>query len=581
MLQKVLVANRGEIAVRIFRTCAELGIATVAVFSDPDAGALHVRLADEAIALPGSSADKTYLDAGLIVAAALSAGADAVHPGYGFLSEDADFADRVGAAGLTYVGPPSGVVAALGDKVSARALAVAAGVPVLPAVATGIAGDLLDAPAVTELGGQYGWPVLVKAAHGGGGRGMRRVAGPSEVAAALAGAGSEAQAAFGDGTVYAERFLTAPRHIEVQLLADSHGRVAALGDRDCSVQRRHQKLVEEAPAPGLDHDLRTALADAAVRLARSAGYRGAGTVEFLVQDGQFHFLEMNTRIQVEHPVTEAVLGIDLVREQLLIAGGAALTPPDGQPRGHAIECRIVAEDPTRDFLPVPGRLDVLRVPLLPGVRLDSGYEAGDVVPPDYDGLVAKLVVWGPDRDSALRRARAALAGITVAGIPTTLSAAAAVLAHPDFAAGGVSTGWFADVIAPELSVDAAASDEGGAWINGRFHRIPAAPTVSSDRVSRRSLQPAVTRRPGTAAGDGRLVTSPMQGTVLTVETEVGEEVAPGRVVARIEAMKMENAVQATVAGVVEAIRVQPGQSVAAGDVLLVVAPGEPTSEGSR
>lgn len=569
MLTRVLVANRGEIAVRIVRACAELGIASVAVHSDPDAGALHVRLADEAVALPGRAAADTYLDADALLAAAARTGADAVHPGYGFLAEDAAFAAAVGQAGLAYVGPTADAVAAMGDKVSARALAVAAGVPVLPAAEE----DDLDADRVIALGRAHGWPVVVKAARGGGGRGMRVVTGPGEVADALTAARSEARSAFGDGTVYAEKYLARPRHVEVQVLADHHCAVVWLGDRDCSVQRRHQKLVEEAPAPGLDDGLRAAMGEAAVALARKVGYRGAGTVEFLVDSGRFHFLEMNTRIQVEHPVTEAVLGVDLVREQLLIAGGAPLSVTESgpAPRGHAVECRIVAED--GNLLPAAGILRALHVPSLPGVRLDSGYEAGDTVPPDYDGLVAKLVVWGPTRGVALHRARAALAGTLVEGVPTTVPAAAAVLAHPDFVAGGVPTGWFEQELRPHLP-SAPEPPEQGAWICGRFHRIPApGPDTAAPR---RAARPATERRrTGAAAGDRRVL-SPMQGTVVAVDVAAGGAVTAGAVVVRVEAMKMENPVRAAVDGTVETVCVRVGQIVAAGEPLLVLAPQEPS-----
>jgi acetyl-CoA/propionyl-CoA carboxylase biotin carboxyl carrier protein len=436
MLTTVLVANRGEIAARIVRTCAELGIRSVAVFSDADAKALQVRLADDAVRLPGVTARETYLDADRILAAAASSGVDAVHPGYGFLSESPSFAAAVESAGLTFVGPSAEVIEALGDKVSARELATAEGVPVIPGI--DLAGDEVEC--LRRFGDDHGWPLLIKPTRGGGGVGMRAVTSRHDLAAAVEATRAEAYTAFGDRGVYAERYLTSPRHIEVQVLGDRHGRIVALGDRDCSVQRRHQKLVEEAPALGLDAALRDGLVDASRRLARRVGYVGAGTVEFLVQDGTFYFLEMNTRIQVEHTVTEAVFGVDLVREQLLVAGGEPLSiGGDPEPRGHAIECRINGEDPARGFLPAPGTVERLTVPWRHGVRLDTGYEAGDEVPAHYDSLLAKLIVWGPTREIALRRVRGVLADVEIGGIASTLPALSAIVGHPDFVAGGVST----------------------------------------------------------------------------------------------------------------------------------------------
>ncbi|MEQ3552658.1 biotin carboxylase N-terminal domain-containing protein [Pseudonocardia nematodicida] len=573
MLTKLLVANRGEIAVRVLRACAEQGIESVAVHTAPDAGAMHVRLADEAVPV----AD--YLDRDALLDAALRFGADAVHPGYGFLAEDAAFARAVGAAGLVFVGPPAEAVAAMGDKVVARELASAAGVPVLPAVTTS------DPEAVRALGAEHGWPVLIKAAHGGGGRGMRLARGQAEVGTALTAATAEARSAFGDGTVYAERYLAGPRHVEVQVLADAHGTVAVLGDRDCSVQRRHQKLVEEAPAPDLADGMRAAMAAAACRLAGAVGYRGAGTVEFLVEGDSFYFLEMNTRIQVEHPVTELVFGVDLVHEQLRIAAGARLGPLPSLPRGHAVECRIVAEDPSNGFLPVAGQVRELTVPWAPGIRFDTGYEPGDTVPPQYDGLIAKLVAWGPSRSAALHRARTALAAVVVTGVPTTAPAAAAVLAHPGFTSGPVTTGWFEDVVAPTLAEEpepaGAAREAGGAWIAGRFHRVPQQPRpgVEPGRLRDPAPQRGARSGPGrgraaprtAGTGDGRLISSAMQGVVSGIEVAVGERVTAGRIVARVEAMKLENPVHAATEGVVEAVCVRLGQAVAAGEILLVLA----------
>jgi acetyl-CoA/propionyl-CoA carboxylase, biotin carboxylase, biotin carboxyl carrier protein len=580
MLTKVLVANRGEIAARVVRTCAELGIASVAVHSDPDEKALHVRLADEAVRLPGAVPVETYLDAERLVAAAVERGADAVHPGYGFLSESARFAELVERAGLTFVGPPPAAIAALGDKVSARVLAAAAGVPVVP----GVDGEL-DAARLRNLGETHGWPVVVKAARGGGGRGMRVVDRPGDAEVMLASARAEASAAFGDDTVYAERYLQRPRHIEIQVFADAHGNAVWLGERDCSVQRRHQKLIEEAPAPGISASLRQEMGEAAVRLARHVGYRGAGTVEFLVEDGRFHFLEMNTRIQVEHPVTEAVLGLDLVREQLLVAGGAHLSwsASGPAPRGHAVECRLNAEDPRRDFVPVPGPLRALRIPWIPGVRLDSGYEAGDEIPPHYDSLIAKLIVWGPTREIALHRTRDVLAGAAIDGPPTTAAAAAAVLGHPDYVAGGVSTQWFEQVVAPTLnapSQPAAAARPGpepgdeGVWIAGRFHRVPRPPQRrrTAPDARRRTPSSANTRDRSRVPSAERELTSPMQGTVTSVTVIEGDAVTVGQVVATVEAMKMEHQIRAVGDGVVASVYAHEGQIVAAGTALVVLAP---------
>jgi acetyl-CoA/propionyl-CoA carboxylase biotin carboxyl carrier protein len=574
MLTTVLVANRGEIAARIVRTCAELGIRSVAVYSDADAKSLHVRLADDAVRLPGVTARETYLDAERIVAAAMSSGADAVHPGYGFLSENASFAAAVESAGLTFVGPSAEVIATLGDKVSARASATAEGVPVVPGIDLGDG----DPGGLRRFGGEHGWPVLIKPARGGGGVGMRVVAAPHdvatgvEIAAALEAARAEAGAAFGDRTVYAERYLSSARHIEVQVVGDRHGRLVALGDRDCSVQRRHQKLVEEAPAPGLDAALREAMADAALRVARRVGYVGAGTVEFLVQDGAFYFLEMNTRIQVEHPVTEAVLGVDLLREQLLVAGGEPLSiDAESAPRGHAIESRINAEDPARGFLPAPGTLERLSMPWRPG---------------HYDSLLAKLIVWGPTREIALHRLREVLGGTVVEGIASTLPALCVVAAHRDFAAGGVSTRWFEQVVSPTLRTAPTPAPEAeaapGVWIAGRFHRLPAAARTGAPgaRIRPRSSRLGTSLTTAEPPAGAHQVLSPMRATVTAIAVEPGEGVSAGQVLGAVEAMKMEHPLTSLTAGRVVAVHVTVGQLVSAGDVLLVVEPEGATDAGS-
>ena len=449
----VLVANRGEIAVRIVRACHELGIRAVAVYSDADADALHVRLADEAHRLGPAPARESYLDVEALLGAARAAGADAVHPGYGLLSEDAGFARAVVAAGLRFVGPPAEVIARMGDKVAAREVALACDVPVPPG--TGVL-DVSDAAAVAAAAERIGFPLLVKASHGGGGRGMRVVEDPTGLADALAAAGREAAAAFGRAEVHLERYLSRPRHIEVQVLADAHGGVLALGDRDCSTQRRHQKLLEEAPAPGLPDELRGAITEAALRITRQVGYVGAGTVEFLLTrgaDAGYHFLEMNTRLQVEHGVSELVTGVDLVAEQLRVAGGAPLsfTAGDVVVRGHAIEARIAAEDPAAGFRPGPGRIAALALPTGPGIRVDTGVESGDSVAAEYDSMFAKVLAHGPDRESARRRLVAALDELRIEGVTSTAPYLRAVLDSPGFAAathdtGSVARDWDPDVL---------------------------------------------------------------------------------------------------------------------------------------
>jgi len=424
--------------VRVIRACREIGILTVAVFSEADRDALHVRLADEAYPIGPAPAGQSYLVIDRLVAVARASGADAVHPGYGFLAENADFAAACRAAGLTFVGPPEGAIRAMGDKTAARRAADACGVPTVPGTREPLGSDEEAARVARELG----YPVMLKAALGGGGRGMRLVSGPGELAAALRLARSEARSSFGDASVYLERAIAEPRHVEIQIVADAHGRVVHLGERECSIQRRHQKLIEEAPSPAVDAELRQRMGEAACRLVASVGYQNAGTVEFLLDaERRFYFLEVNTRLQVEHPVTELVTGIDLVHEQLRLAAGEPLGygQDDVRVRGAAIECRISAEDPDAQFRPSPGRIAAWRPAAGPWVRVDAGVYEGAEVPIYYDPLMAKLIVWGRDRDEAIRRMTRALAEFGVAGVRTTLPFHAAVMRHPDFVAGRLST----------------------------------------------------------------------------------------------------------------------------------------------
>jgi acetyl-CoA/propionyl-CoA carboxylase, biotin carboxylase, biotin carboxyl carrier protein len=607
VLNKVLIANRGEIAVRVIRACQELGIETVAVYSDLDRDALHARLADEAYALEGQTAAETYLDTDAILDVIERSGADAVHPGYGFFSENTDFARAITAKGVTFVGPPPEAIEVMGDKVSSRKAAEAAGVAGVP----GTTEFLESADEVVAFGDEHGWPVAIKAAFGGGGRGMRVVQSADDAAAALESAQSEALKGFGRAECYVERYLTWPRHVEMQIVADTHGNCVWVAERDCSAQRRNQKLIEESPAPAFPDDVRRAMGEAAVKVAKACGYVNAGTVEFLYQDGEFYFLEMNTRLQVEHPVTEMVSGIDLVAEQLRVAAGEPLsfTQDDVELRGHSIECRINAEDPAGGaFLPSPGRITTLVPPQGFGTRWDGGYEAGDEVSQFYDNLVGKLIVWGHDRDTAIRRMQRALREMQIEGIATTIPADLAILGHADFQDGTHSTRWVEETL--DLSgIGAAAGgpgvvgagaggaggvaggDDAGAEakvrrdvdveVNGKRFSVrvwvpesAVAPVASPGTTSPRSA--ARPRRAGGGPGGGvgpagsGAITVPMQGTIVKVLVTEGEAVEVGQSVCVLEAMKMENNIAADVAGTVKEIRVGPGDSVGAGDVVVVI-----------
>jgi len=579
---KVLVANRGEVAVRVMRTCAELGVATVAVYSEADRDALHVRVAGEARALGGLTAAESYLDIDAVVAAAQASGAEAVHPGYGFLSESADFARAVARAGLVFIGPPPEAMETMGDKLSARRAAAAAGVAPVPG------GDrpVTTTEEVVAFGEEHGWPVAVKAAHGGGGRGLKVLTGPAGAAGAIESARREAMASFGRGELYVERYLDWPRHVEVQIMADTHGQVVWVGERDCSVQRRHQKLVEECPAPALGDGLRDRMGAAAVQVARGCGYTGAGTVEMLLQDGEFWFLEMNTRLQVEHPVTEVVYGLDLVAEQLRVAAGRPLsfTQDDLSPRGHAIECRINAEDPAGGrFSPSPGRIASLEAPGGPFCRFDTGYASGDEVSQYYDNLIAKVIVWGRDRDEARRRMLRALDELVVEGVATTVPAHRLVLTDPAFVGSTHAAPWLErhlDLSGLEAPPPPAPPDGGEARVrrdvdvevDGRRFRVALWVPDTGEAPVARPGRP----RPGGAAAagagaEGGQVRVPMQGTIVSVEVAVGDTVEAGQTICVLEAMKMENHIVAGQAGTVADIPVAPGQAVGAGDIVAVIA----------
>ena len=575
MFTKVLIANRGEIAVRVVRACRDLGIATVAVYSELDHDALHVRLADEAYALGGKTAAESYLDTDAILDAIGRSGADAVHPGYGFFSENADFARSITERGVTFIGPPPEAIEVMGDKISARIAAEQVGVLGVPGT-----NDLITDPdQVRAFGTEHGYPIAIKAAYGGGGRGMKVVADEASISESIDSARRESTAYFGRDEIYMERYLASPRHVEVQVLADAHGNAVYLGDRDCSAQRRHQKLIEEAPAPGLSNDLRQAMGEAALKVALGCGYTNAGTVEFLVEGNDYFYLEMNTRLQVEHPVTELVTGIDLVEQQLRMAAGETLAFTQDQVgiSGHAIEVRINAEDPAEGaFLPSPGRIDRLKVPDGYGIRFDAGYEAGDEVSQFYDNLIGKLVVWGHDRDTAIRRTLRALDETVVEGVATTISADQAILEHPDFRAATHSTKWVEDTLDLTGVRDSSrASDDGeptvrrdlGVEVAGRRFSVSMwVPNQAAAVARRRSSRSG----DGGGSGDGN-VTVPMQGTIVKVLVAVGDTVEAGDTVCVLEAMKMENNITAETAGSVAEGRVAPGDSVGSGDIVAVIA----------
>jgi acetyl-CoA/propionyl-CoA carboxylase biotin carboxyl carrier protein len=591
VLSKILIANRGEIAVRVIRACRELGITSVAVYSDLDRDSLHVRLADEAYALGGRTAAESYLDTAKILDIIERSGADGVHPGYGFFSENTDFARAITARGVAFIGPPPEAIEVMGDKVSSRIAAQEAGVAGVPGTT-----EFLTSPdEVVAFGDEHGWPVAIKAAFGGGGRGMRVVASAADAAAALESAQSEALKGFGRSECYVERYLTWPRHIEMQVFADTHGNAVWLGERDCSSQRRHQKLIEESPAPEFPDEVRQAMGEAAVRVTRACGYVNAGTVEFLYQEGEFYFLEMNTRLQVEHPVTEWVTGRDLVAEQIRVASGEPLSfsQDDIERRGHAIEVRINAEDPAGGrFLPAPGPITRMRVPSGYGVRWDGGYEAGDEVSQFYDNLVGKLVCWGADRDTAIARTLRALAEFEIGSIATTIPADIAILRHPDFVAARHSTKWVEDTLdlsgvaaptAPAVATDGETPEpkvrrDVDVEVNGRRFGVTVwvpesqvgAVVAGAAPGAKVATRPRRSSSASSAALGSGTVTVPMQGTIVKVLVNVGDTVEEGQTVCVLEAMKMENNIAADKAGTVTEVKVEAGQSVGSGDVVVTI-----------
>ncbi|MDQ6783449.1 MAG: carbamoyl phosphate synthase [Actinomycetota bacterium] len=583
VLTKVLIANRGEIAVRVIRTCQEVGVSTVAVYSDLDRDALHVRMADEAYALGGQTAAESYLNTEKILEIIATSGADGVHPGYGFFSENAEFARAVTDAGVTWIGPPPSAIEVMGDKISSRKAAQAADVEGVPGT-TEVIGS---AEEVVSFGEEFGWPVAIKAAYGGGGRGMRVVQRAVDAADALESAQREAQSSFGRSESYLERYLTWPRHVEVQVFLDSHGDGVYLGTRDCSAQRRHQKLIEEAPAPNIADATLEAMGEAAIKVAKACGYVNAGTVEFIYQDGHFFFLEMNTRLQVEHPVTEQVAGMDLVALQLRIAAGESLgvAQDDVTITGHAFEVRINAEDPAGGkFLPSPGPLTHFLRPDGYGVRTDAGYAAGDVISQHYDNLIAKVIVWGDDRETARRRMIRALKETVVEGVATTIPADLAILEHPDFVAVEHSTNWVEEtldlsaVAASKPSVNPEGAEERVARdidveVNGRRYGVRLWVPESAGVAGGGPAKAKHKRRSGgggEGAASGGEVGVPMQGTIVKVLVSVGDAVEVGQAVAVLEAMKMENNIVAEVAGEVAEVKVSAGDAVGAGDVVVVI-----------
>lgn len=588
VFKKILVANRGEIAVRVIRTAKEMGIATVAVYSELDREALHVRLADEAYALGGQTAAESYLNTDAILNALTLSGADALHPGYGFYSENTDFARAIGEIGVTFIGPPPEAIEVMGDKISSRIAATKAGVEGVPGTV-----EVIKSPdEVIAFGEEFGWPVAIKAAYGGGGRGMRVVNSPQEAAQALESAQREAEKAFGRSESYIERYLTWPRHIEMQIFCDNFGNAIWLGERDCSCQRRHQKLIEESPAPNFDDSVRQRMGEAAIKVARACGYRNAGTVEFLFQDGEFYFLEMNTRLQVEHPVTEAITSLDLVELQIRIAAGEPLGITQDQIKrsGHAIEIRINAEDPSGGkFLPSPGTITKFTAPNGFATRLDAGYIQGDTVSQFYDNLVGKVIVWGKDRESARRRMVRALEEIQIEGILTTIPAQQILLEKADFINATHSTKWVEGVeelkslkVARPTSTDDqgnevvardVTAEVNGKRINVRLYLPEIATSVTSAPLApgrKGAASPRSRSHAHGATGGSGKISVPMQGTIVKVSVNVGDKVDAGDTVCILEAMKMENAILADKAGEVTEVKVKPGDTVGTGDIVVVI-----------
>jgi acetyl-CoA/propionyl-CoA carboxylase, biotin carboxylase, biotin carboxyl carrier protein len=586
-VRKVLIANRGEIAVRIARACRDAGLASVAVYGEADLDALHVTMADEAYALGGLTAADSYLDIGKILQAAAASGADAVHPGYGFLAENADFARAVVGAGLIWIGPPPEAIEALGDKVRARHIAKQVGAPLV----AGTEGPVSGADEAVAFAAEYGLPIAIKAAFGGGGRGLKVARTAEEIPSQYESAVREAVAAFGRGECFVERYLDKPRHVETQCLADTHGNVVIVSTRDCSLQRRHQKLVEEAPAPFLTAEQEKQLRTASADILRAAGYAGAGTCEFLIgQDGTVSFLEVNTRLQVEHPVTEEVAGVDLVREMFRIADGEPLSFSDPEVRGHSFEFRINAEDAGRGFLPAPGTITGWRQPSGPGVRLDAGYAAGMTVPQAFDSLIAKLIVTGATRRQALERARRALAEFEIDGMPTVLPFHRAVVVHPAFTNEPfrVHTRWieteFAGEIAPYQAAGAAGAATGvdreriTVEVGGKRLEvtIPAdlglstagagGPARTAGSAARRSRAGGRREAAAGAPSSDELI-SPMQGTIVKIVAADGEQVEAGDTIVVLEAMKMEQPLAAHKSGTVTGLSLTVGQTVPAGAVI--------------
>ena len=602
MFSKVLIANRGEIAVRIIRACEELGIATVAVYSEIDRDALHVKRADEAFLLGPGPASESYLVIEKLLDAIERSGAQAVHPGYGFLAENAGFAAALEERGIAFIGPPASAIEAMGSKTRARELMAAAGVPIVPGTTEPVA--TID-EARTLINDTIGYPVAVKAAGGGGGKGFRVALTDAKLQDAFEGAAREGEKFFGDGTVYLERYLPDPRHVEVQVLADTHGNVVHLGERDCSIQRRHQKLIEEAPAPVVDSELRSRIGKIATEAAAAVSYTGAGTIEGLLQDGEYFFLEMNTRVQVEHCVTEMVTGIDIVKEGIRVAAGEPLSiaQDDVVLRGHAIECRINAEDASKNFAPAPGAIGAYREPTGPGVRVDSGVGPGSEISPTYDPMVAKLIVWDADREQATARMLRALREYEIEGLKTLLPFHTAILQTPQWAAAETcrdlieDRAWLKTLAFPPAEPSASAGSDADeeqptveqsytVEVSGKRFDVkvigppgggggPAGNGTGAGAVGGAARKPPrrSDRAAGAGGGGGDTLISPIQGTVLKVAVQAGAAVEEGALVCVIEAMKMENEITAHKAGKVAELPIVVGASVANGDTLAVISGG--------